>query len=125
MTNIALCGLQARSLADTKQAELNAKVLQLESHIHWLQQDNERLQDECNKQAASAAVSSDADQQGSADQGSLAQLQVSCILGLSSWPHRTFMRCLLKGLCRLVRPPYPIWIAQILYLCLAAAFRVF
>lgn len=38
-----VCRLQVKQLADFKTAELNAKVLQLESHIHWLQQDNERL----------------------------------------------------------------------------------
>jgi hypothetical protein len=37
---------QVKQLADFKTAELNAKLLQLESHIHWLQQDNERLTEE-------------------------------------------------------------------------------
>lgn len=43
-----------RQLAEAKQAELNARVLQLESHIHWLQQDNQRLQEEGSKRCAAA-----------------------------------------------------------------------
>lgn len=54
------CIAQAKQIADAKAAELNAKVLQLESAIHWLQQDNERLQaaaaDAAAQPAAAAAV---------------------------------------------------------------------
>jgi hypothetical protein len=46
---------QVKQLADLQTAELNAKVLQLESHIHWLQRDNARLQEEL-QQARQAAV---------------------------------------------------------------------
>lgn len=55
--------LQVRQQAEAKHAELNAKVLQLESHIHWLQQDNTRLQDECSKQLAAAGTADPAGQQ--------------------------------------------------------------
>eukprot|EP00878_Enallax_costatus_P036783 GHUV01041339.1.p1 GENE.GHUV01041339.1~~GHUV01041339.1.p1 ORF type:complete len:195 (+),score=84.78 GHUV01041339.1:222-806(+) len=60
---------EVRSLAEAKQAELNARVLQLESHIHWLQQDNQCLQEECKKQAAAAAATGDAGQQAAAAAG--------------------------------------------------------
>jgi peptidoglycan hydrolase CwlO-like protein len=49
--------MQVRQLAEAKQAELNAKILQLESHIHWLQRDNQRLQQEP-KQAEDIRTSS-------------------------------------------------------------------
>jgi len=49
--------VQVRQLAEAKQAELNAKILQLESHIHWLQRDNQRLQQEP-KQAEDIRASS-------------------------------------------------------------------
>lgn len=49
---------QVKQLADFKTAELNAKVLQLESHIHWLQQDNQRLQEELQNARQSAAAGS-------------------------------------------------------------------
>jgi hypothetical protein len=44
-----------RQLAEAKEAELNARVLQLESHIHWLSQDNQRLQEELQQAQQSAA----------------------------------------------------------------------
>lgn len=52
----ALHLLQVKQLADFKTAELNAKVLQLESHIHWLQQDNQRLQEELQQTHQEAAA---------------------------------------------------------------------
>jgi septal ring factor EnvC (AmiA/AmiB activator) len=47
--------MQVRQLAEAKEAELNARVLQLESHIHWLSQDNQRLQEELQQAQHSAA----------------------------------------------------------------------
>lgn len=47
--------MQVRQLAEAKEAELNARVLQLESHIHWLSQDNQRLQGELQQAQDSAA----------------------------------------------------------------------
>lgn len=35
--------LQLREVAEAKEAELNAKVLRLESQIHWLSQENRQL----------------------------------------------------------------------------------
>jgi hypothetical protein len=49
--------LQVKQLADFKTAELNAKVLQLESHIHWLKQDNQRLQEELQQTHQEASAS--------------------------------------------------------------------
>lgn len=72
-----------RQLAEAKQAELNAKVLQLESHIHWLQQDNQRLQDEGKKQAASAADNVAGQQGAAAASKPSSELQVGnscCVL---------------------------------------------
>jgi hypothetical protein len=64
--------LQVKQLADFKTAELNAKVLQLESHIHWLQQENERLREELQQERHAAPGGAAA----AADGQALAALQV-------------------------------------------------
>jgi hypothetical protein len=68
--------LQVKQLADFKTAELNAKVLQLESHIHWLQQDNQRLQEELQQTHQEAAAPDGA--AGAAGGPNMAALQVGC-----------------------------------------------
>jgi septal ring factor EnvC (AmiA/AmiB activator) len=59
---------QVRQLAEAKEAELNARVLQLESHIHWLSQDNQRLQEELQQAQQSAAEGAAAAQAAAAGQ---------------------------------------------------------
>lgn len=67
--------VQVKQLADFKTAELNAKVLQLESHIHWLQQENERLREEL-QQARHVVAPGGAVAAAAADGPALAALQV-------------------------------------------------
>lgn len=86
---------QVRQLAEAKQAELNAKLLQLESHIHWLQQDNDRLQTLASQ--AREAGSAAAQQQNAAVAASAAGMAVSsslvatcaCLAALACTSHDT------------------------------------
>jgi hypothetical protein len=57
---VAVTLAQVKQLADFKTAELNAKVLQLESHIHWLQQENERLREELQQAAPPGGAAAEA-----------------------------------------------------------------
>jgi hypothetical protein len=80
---------QVRQLAEAKEAELNARLLQLESHIHWLSQDNQRLQEELQQAqqsaaegaaAAQAAVAAAAGQQQKAAAADLAVSAAAVVL---------------------------------------------
>jgi uncharacterized protein YlxW (UPF0749 family) len=74
---------QVRQLAEAKEAELNARLLQLESHIHWLSQDNQRLQEELQQaqqsaeEGAAAAQAAAAAADGQQQKAAAADLAVS------------------------------------------------
>jgi septal ring factor EnvC (AmiA/AmiB activator) len=76
--------LQVRQLAEAKEAELNARVLQLESHIHWLSQDNQRLQEELQQAQQTAAEGAAAAQAAAAAAAGQQQKAASADLAVSA-----------------------------------------
>lgn len=54
-------GPQVCEQAEAKEAELNAHILRLESHIHWLGQENTQLQQQLKQQQAAAGGSAGAE----------------------------------------------------------------
>ena len=62
---------QMREMAEAKEAELNARILQLESKLHWLQQDKQQLEAQL-----AAAAAPPQQQQAGPGQPSSAEVQV-------------------------------------------------
>jgi hypothetical protein len=64
---------QIRELAEAKEAQLNARILQLESQLHWLGQENERLKTARTIEGTGGAAASSATQAAAAGSASRGQ----------------------------------------------------